>query len=61
MFLEIVKTGPPSFSFGTKKARDPKSPEREIEKGLNCRYDGLSKLILSFTHSSKIPFSCFPA
>ena len=34
------------------KARDPKSPEREIQTGLNCGYDGLSEVILSFTHSS---------
>ena len=26
------------------KARDPKSPEREIQTGLNCGYDGLSGL-----------------
>ena len=32
------------------KARDPKSPEREIQTGLNCGYD--SEIILSFTHSS---------
>jgi hypothetical protein len=34
------------------KARDPKSPEREIQAGLNFEYDGLSKLILSLTHSN---------
>ena len=34
------------------KARDPESPEREIQTGLNCGYNGLSKLILSFAHSS---------
>ena len=27
------------------KARDPKSPEREIQSGLNCGYDVLSKVI----------------
>ena len=27
------------------KTRDPKSPEREIQSGLNCGYDGLSKVI----------------
>jgi hypothetical protein len=32
------------------KARNPKSPEHEIQTGLNCGYDGLSEVILSFTH-----------
>ena len=38
------------------KARDPKSPEREIQKGLNCGYDGLLKLIalLTLTYQTKI-------
>ena len=35
------------------KARDRKSPECEIQTGLNCGYDGLSEVIFkSFTHSS---------
>ena len=32
------------------KARNPKSPDLEIQTGLNCGYDGLSEVILSFTH-----------
>ena len=35
-----------------KKAMDPESPEREIQTELNCVYEGLSEVILSFTHSS---------
>ena len=29
---------------------DPESPEREIQTGLDCVYEGLSEVILSFTH-----------
>ena len=29
------------------KARNPKSPEREIQTGLNCGYDGFSEVILA--------------
>ena len=39
-----------------KKARDPKSPEQEIQTGLDCGYDGLSEIILSFTHSNYAGF-----
>ena len=32
-------------------ARDQKSPYCEIQTGLHCEYDGLSEVVLSFTHS----------
>ena len=42
-----------------KKARDPKSPEQEIQTGLDCGYDGLSEIILSFTHSRASLILCY--
>ena len=51
------------------KARNPKSPEREIQTGLNCGYDGFSEVILALltlagtyvkVHLHKMVYSILP-